>query len=100
MPAPPRKTTSPQTAKRSAEAVLDRDFLIIRAKLLEVAASLDRLAAATDPPADAERIAKIRQAIESLLDDGADHAETLQQIFSLPYDADWQERFGLGGSGD
>jgi len=77
------------------EAVLDREFLPIRAKLLEIAASLDRIdrsenAVATDP-----RVIRIRQAVQTLLRPDGDRAEQIQLIFSRPYDEQWQEKFGM-----
>ena len=85
------------TQTRDALQVLDRDFLEIRAKILEIAAGLDRIDRAParqgDPP-DA-RLSQIRQALEVLREPGPDRAETIQLIFSLEYDADWRSRFGV-----
>jgi hypothetical protein len=71
---------------------LDTFFLEARAKLLDVAAILDRIGrgreAATvfaDP-----RMDRIRQALEVLLDRSGGRAERLQQIFSLSYDPNWE----------
>lgn len=84
---------------RDASAVLDRDFLELRGKILEVAATLDRLDRAPGPhtpdrPPD-RRLAQLRQALEALLEPGPGRAETVQHIFSLDYDPAWRERFGL-----
>jgi hypothetical protein len=75
-----------------ADRVLDQFFLDARGKLLEVAAVLDRLgrgagaaAVAADP-----RAAKFNRAFEILLGDAPNKAELLQQLFSLPYDPEWQ----------
>ncbi len=46
--------------------VLDREFLEMRAKLLELAAGLDRLQRASGPTVQDERMTKIAQAIEVL----------------------------------
>ena len=76
---------------QSAKVALDRTFLETRARLLDVAANLDRL----DRAADAEdvksdpRLLKIRMALELLLADRPDRAEAIQQLFSREYDADW-----------
>ena len=80
-----------------APRVLDMFFLEARSKLLDLAATLDRLdrgdgtAAAADP-----RLEKIRQALLTLLEQEPGRAERVQQIFSLAYDPDWprpQPRF-------
>ena len=87
---------------RDAAAVLDRDFLELRGKILEVAATLDRLDRApshhTHGEAPDRRLAQLRQAIEALLEPGPGRAETVQRLFSLNYDPAWRERFGLAGS--
>lgn len=78
--------------ERDATEVLDRDFLEIRAKLLEIAASLDRFTRAPGRRAEPDlRLAQIHQAIEALLRPDPDRAETVQLIFSLTYNESWQE---------
>ncbi len=74
-----------------APAALAAYFLEARSKLLDVAAILDRIqrgpdadAVATDPS-----LARIREALESLLDGDGGRAERLQQLFSLDYDPAW-----------
>ncbi len=83
---------------REALAVLDRDFLETRCKILEIAAVLDRIDRAPahrhehpDP-----RLGQIRQALEALSEPGPGRAETIQLIFSLPYDRNWRERLKGG----
>jgi hypothetical protein len=82
---------------RDVAEVLNRDFLETRSKILEIAASLDRLdrapGRAGEPPD--RRLAQLRQAIEALLEPGPGRAETVQRLFSLEYDPDWQTQHGL-----
>ncbi len=71
---------------------LNRYFLECRAKLLDVAAILDRIdrgGGAKDP-----RLDKIRQALEILESSGDDRAERIQQVFSLAYEAGWERPKG------
>ncbi|MFO0908646.1 MAG: hypothetical protein U0794_09840 [Isosphaeraceae bacterium] len=83
--------------ERTKTDVLNRDFLEARARILDLAASLDRLERApriaSEPPDG--RLAQLRRAIEALLEPGADRAETVQLIFSLEYDPSWRSHFGL-----
>lgn len=87
----------------TAQQVLDREYLEIRCKILELAASFDRLdsaAGADDPTADQTladdpRLKLIRQALQELSSDETDRAERVQLIFSRQYDEDWREKFGL-----
>lgn len=81
-----------------ADRALDQFFHDARSRLLDVAATLDRVgrganagAATADP-----RFAKLRQAVEILRGDAPNKAELIQQLFSLDYDPDWprpQPRF-------
>jgi hypothetical protein len=73
-----------------ARDVLDRYFLEVRAKLLEVAAVLDRIDRGGGV-AD-ERLVKVREALRMLGEptSHADRAERIQLLFSLPYDAGWR----------
>jgi len=80
---------------RRAEDVMAREFLEMRAKLLELAASLDRLDRGGGLPAHDVRVQRIRAALELLPEGRADRAERLQQIFSRPYDPNWRASFGL-----
>jgi hypothetical protein len=86
-------------ANRDAAAVLNRDFLEVRGKILEVAATLDRFDRApehhTAGEAPDRRLSQLRQALECLLEPGPGRAETVQRIFSLDYDPHWIEQFEL-----
>lgn len=77
--------------KRSVDSVLDREFHDLRARILDLAAGLDRIDRAASTPAHApdRRVAQIRAALESLVVPEPDRAETIQRIFSLDYDPDW-----------
>lgn len=78
-----------------APDVLNREFLEIRCKILEVAAALDRLDRGPGSVAEDPRLKKLLAAISTLADPRGDRAEHIQLIFSRPYDDDWQQRFGL-----
>ena len=71
-----------------ANAALDAFFPEARCKLLDLAAILDRINRGGGS-ADA-RLAKIAEALNVLLAGGEARAERLQQVFSLPYDAQWE----------
>ncbi len=78
-----------------AVEILDREFLEIRAKLLQVGAALDRLNRADGSVADDPRLAKIDQALAVLRSDDANRAEQIQMIFSRVYESDWRTTFSL-----
>jgi len=87
-----------------AHQILDDQFLQVRAKLIEVAAVLDRIdrVAATElTTADLESQPKrvsLEQAIGLLLQDAAasgGRAEALQKLFSRPYDQRWRDSLSV-----
>ncbi len=83
------------TATASAQAVLDREFLEIRARILELGAALDRLDRAEGSVASDVRRVKIDEALKRLTDGSADRAESVQHIFSIPYEDGWPTRLGV-----
>ena len=74
-----------------AARALDQYFLEARARLLDLAAILDRVGRGADPQAATTdpRAARIREALEVLLGDEPGKAERVQRIFSLEYDPNW-----------
>ncbi len=78
-----------------APEILNREFLEVRAKLLQVAATLDRLERAPGSTDDDPRRQKIARALAILSADCDDRAEQLQMLFSLPYDASWKNGLAI-----
>ena len=83
-----------QPSPLNAEELLDQEFLVVRAKILEIAAALDRLdrgdGDAGDHPRNDPRTEKLHEGLEALLSREQNRAERIQQIFSLPYDEGWR----------
>ena len=75
----------------TAPEVLNREFLEIRCKILELAAAFDRLHRAEGSVADDPRLAKLREALAAVLDEPDNRAEQVQMIFSRAYDETWQK---------
>ena len=73
----------------SAPRVLDQFYLDARSRLLDVAATLDRLDRGEGSAAADQRVERIRQALLILLEQGGGRAERVQKLFSLEYDPDW-----------
>jgi hypothetical protein len=78
-----------------APELLNQEFLEIRARLLQVAAALDRLDRAEGDVSRDKRRMDLDRAIRVLLGSDSDRAEMLQKIFSLPYDRDWKTTLGM-----
>jgi len=77
----------------TAPEVLNREFLEIRCKILDLAAAWDRLGRAEGSVADDPRLARLREALTVVMDESADRAEQVQMVFSRPYDDAWQNEF-------
>ncbi len=71
--------------------VLDREFLPLRGKLIEVAAALDRIHRSGGGERDA-RMELIAKSLKQLTEvhKTPDRAEQIQMVLSLPYEADWR----------
>ena len=81
----------------NSQQILDREFLDIRAKILEVAAALDRIDRADGCVDDDPRMTLIADAIKIVDADQTDpiRAERIQLLFSREYDANWLEEFAI-----
>ncbi len=79
----------------SAPEILNREFLEIRCKILELAASFDRLDRAEGNAAPDRRLDLIHEALDVLQGARPDRAEQIQLLFSRAYDDDWQREFNL-----
>lgn len=85
---------SPTAMPRSASQILDDDFLVIRAKLIEIAASLDRIDAAGRTTGD-DRRRRIERAIGLLMESDGNRAASIQRLFSRDYESDWRQKMDL-----
>lgn len=77
-----------------AQDVIDREFLEIRAKILELAASFDRIDRGAGD-ADPEQLELIHQGLDVLKQSDPDRAEKIQLLFSREYKQDWRSEFGI-----
>jgi len=75
-----------------ANTALDSFFLEARAKLLDLAAILDRIGrgAGSGGVQGDPRLARIREALDILADESGGRAERVQKLFSLDYDPGWK----------
>lgn len=82
-------------APRTASQILEDEYLLLRSKLLDLAAGLDRIDNATgDTTANPER-ERLHQALHLLLTGPANRAERVQKLMSRPYEPDWASRMGV-----
>jgi hypothetical protein len=83
------------TVPVEAPELLDREFLEVRAKLLQIAATFDRMDRAEGSVADDPRMKRLHQALEILLNDAPDRAEQIQLLFSRTYEDEWQTKYDM-----
>ena len=76
----------------SALETLNREFLEIRCRILDLAAMLDRLERSDDSVAEDPRLKRVYEALDLLKSSANDRAEQVQLTYSRTYDSDWQQR--------
>lgn len=82
-------------AARSHAIVLEQEFLPLRAKILEIAAGLDRLDRAEGDAGSDVRRERLEEAMRILLSSEAGRAERVQLLFSREFDEKWRSAFGV-----
>ena len=88
-------------SKLSAKQYLDREFLEIRCRLLDIASAMDRMSRAGDSTAIRSdyRLQLISQALGVVADDKPNHAERVQLAFSDAYEANWRASLNVPKNG-
>ena len=77
----------------SLPKTLEREFLPIRAKILEIASALDRIQRAATNDVEDPRWEQLQAGIRLLQEGNPDRAEQVQLLFSRAYDEQWQQKF-------
>lgn len=78
----------------NSNQIFSREFLEIRAKILEIAASLDRIERA-EGECDDPRMKKIQEGLEILTGPDPDRAVAVQLLFSREYEESWRSEYGV-----
>lgn len=79
----------------SSTLPLDREFLPARAKILEIAAALDRIQRASPEDAEDPRWKQLQDGIKLLQSEDLERAEQVQLLFSRPFDEQWRETLNV-----
>ncbi|MEM8947417.1 MAG: hypothetical protein AAGD11_19740 [Planctomycetota bacterium] len=74
---------------------LEREYLPVRAKILEIASALDRIQRSADHTEDDPRWDQLQAGINLLFADQPQRAEHVQLMFSRPYDPQWRQQFDV-----
>lgn len=76
-----------------AKDVLQREWPLLRCRLIDLASAIDRLQRA----GALEGVGRANELLQTLLDAPDEHrAERMLQELSRPYDPAWRERFAAG----
>jgi len=78
------------TQQTKENTMLDREFLNIRCRILDIASALDRIDQHDNTHHADPRMKKMMDAIQLLADQPQDRAQKIQMIFSDPYDSNWK----------
>ena len=79
-------------ATSDANAVLDRVYLDVRCRLLDIAASLDRIERAEGSVEGDARLKQLLDGVAILASGKPDRAERIQMLFSDTYTPGWNKR--------
>jgi hypothetical protein len=84
----------------NAEQLLTREFLELRCKILDLAASFDRFQRAAESSAAGAvpqdpRLERLHRGLQLLHSSTHNRAEQVQLLFSREYDEAWPEKFEL-----
>ena len=85
----------PNDSLMDAKQVLDKEFLEIRSRILDVASSMDRIQRGDGDVSDDVRMNNLKEALRIALSDDPHRAEKIQLLFSREYDEHWKEHFSL-----
>jgi|JRYE01.1.fsa_nt_gb hypothetical protein len=80
---------------RSPTEILSQEFLLTRAKILEVAAFYDRLGQLPESAAEQRQLKLLNDACAILNDDQPDKAARVQLLFSHRFNPGWRDEFGI-----
>ena len=80
---------------RSPAEILSQEFLLTRAKILEVAAFYDRLGQVPDSAGEQRQLKLLKSACAILDDDQPDKAARVQMLFSRDFKPGWRDEFGI-----
>ncbi|MCH1522719.1 MAG: hypothetical protein L7T80_07815 [Arenicellales bacterium] len=78
-------------AMLDAQDILTREQFKIRAKLIEIAAILDRIDRAVGDVDHDRRMLEIHKSLEVLSVSGSDRAARIQMIYSREFDSQWKK---------
>lgn len=94
-----KQDTLEPIVERTAQQVIADEFLIARAKILELAATLDRIERSSGDVEDSKQMNLLAQGMHILCDEEVDKAKRVQLLMSREYDPQWQQTMSIAQKG-
>jgi hypothetical protein len=88
-------SAQPTLVERTAQQILADEFMIARARILELAAVLDRVERATGDVNDQKQMQLLLHGLQILCDDEVEKAKRVQLLMSRHYDPQWPSVMSL-----
>lgn len=88
-------STNQSIAERSAEQIVAEEFMMARARILELAATLDRIKRASGDVEGSKNMRLLVQGIHILCDDELEKSKRVQLLMSRQYDSQWQAQMSI-----
>jgi len=92
-------STKQPMAERNAAQIVADEFMIARAKIIELAATLDRIERASGNVNDSKNMQLLVHAMHILIDDQVEKAKRVQLLMSRVYDPNWQNLMSISKKG-
>jgi hypothetical protein len=94
-----KQDTLEPIVERTAQQVIADEFLIARAKILELAATLDRIERSSGDVEDSKQMNLLAEWMHILCDEEVDKAKRVQLLMSREYDPQWQHTMSIAQKG-
>ncbi len=91
--------TEPTITERNADKIVADEFMIARAKIVELAATLDRIERASGDVDDSKQMQLLVQGMHILCDDEVEKTKRVQLLMSRQYDPQWQTQMSIAKKG-
>ena len=91
--------TETELVERSAQQIIVDEFMIARSKIVELAATLDRIERAAGDVEESRNMQLLVQGMHILCDDEVEKAKRVQLLMSRQYDPQWQTQMSISKLG-
>lgn len=94
-----KNSSTENIEERPASKIIAEEFLIARSKILELAATLDRIERGSGDIESSAQMNLLMQGIHILTDEEVDKAKRVQLLMSRQYDPEWTTKLQVSKRG-